>query len=262
MIGYPGCDYLYFRVEDGGGRTFLYSAMENDCYPGTELFLSDMVNTLTDMGLLKLSDLTGESLARVMRPQSAWFLNNLAEGDALERDKVLSALGSYFLQEEGLTEYADFAEELDGFRAGELTAGGRAAWEKLRGFVDWFTPDPESSAAREQEMLENEGRVSEMSLPELLEYASKSDGATAESAFFTLHQRFSEDPAAVLSALAAREDSLPLAYMLGVTIYGNEDLFPGALERARDLELSGEEAALRDCVAAACEQTRQTQPAG
>lgn len=262
MIGYPGCDYLYFRVEDGGGRTFLYSAMENDCSPGTELFLSDMVSALTDRGLLKLSDLSGETLAKIMWPQSAWFLNTLAEGDALERDKVLSALGSYFLQEEGLAEYANFAEKLEGFRAGELTAGGRAAWEKLRSFVDWFTPDPESSAARAQAMLENEGRVSEMALPELLEYASQSDGATAESAFFTLHQRFREDPAAVLSALAEREDSLPLAYMLGLTIFRDEDLFPGALEQAQALELDGEEAALRDRIAAACEARRQALSAG
>lgn len=264
MIGYPGCDYLYFRLDENGNRTYLYSAMENDCSPGTEVFLSDMVSALTDQGLLKLSDLDGETLAKIMRPQSAQFLNALAEGDALERDKVLLALGPYFLREEGPAEYADFAAELNpgGYLAGELTDGGRAAWEELRGFVDWFTPDSESSVARAQAMRENEGRVSEMALPELLEYASKSDGATAESAFSTLHQRFREDPAAVLAALAAREDSLPLAYMLGLTIFQDEDLFPGALERARALELDGEEAALRDRIAAVCEARRQALSAG
>lgn len=264
MIGYPGSDYLYFRLDEDGNRSFLYSAMENDCSPGTELFLSDLVSALADMGLLTSADLDGETLAKIMRPQSAQFLNDLAEREPAERDKALLALGPYFLQEEGLAEYANFAAELNfgGYRAGELTAGGRAVWEELRGFVDWFTPGPESSAARAQAMLENEGRVSEMALPELLEYASKSDGVTAESAFFTLHQRFREDPSAVLAALAAREDSLPLAYMLGLTIFRDEDLFPGALEQARALELEGEEAALRDDIAAVCEARRQTLSAG
>lgn len=59
MIGYPGCDYLYFRLDEDGNRTFLYSAMENDCFPGTEVFLSDMVGTLMNRGLLKPADLDG-----------------------------------------------------------------------------------------------------------------------------------------------------------------------------------------------------------
>lgn len=124
-------------LDDGGGRTYLYSVMENDCSPGTEPFLSDMVDTLTDQGLLKLSELSGEFLAKIMRPQSAQFLNTLAE--------------------EGLAEYENFAEELNpgGYREGELADGGR---------------------------------VSEMALPELLEYAGQSDGATAESVFTQLHQ--------------------------------------------------------------------------
>lgn len=143
-------------LDGGGGRTYLYSVMENDCSPGTEPFLSDMVDTLTDQELLKLSELSGEFLAKIMRSQSAQFLNTLAEEGALERDKALLALGPYFLQEEGLAEYENFAEELNpgGYREGELADGGR---------------------------------VSEMALPELLEYAGQSDGATAESVFTQLH---------------------------------------------------------------------------
>lgn len=56
MIGYPGCDYLYFRLGENGERTFLYSTMENDCYPGSELFLSDMVSALRDQGLIDLTE--------------------------------------------------------------------------------------------------------------------------------------------------------------------------------------------------------------
>lgn len=63
MIGYPGCDYLYFRLDEDGNRTFLYSAMENDCAPGSELFLEDMVRALTDQGLLKLTDQSGQEPA-------------------------------------------------------------------------------------------------------------------------------------------------------------------------------------------------------
>ncbi|CAN4008213.1 Minor capsid protein, partial [Dysosmobacter welbionis] len=40
--GYPGCDYFYFQLDEGGTRTYLYHRMENDCVPGTELFFSDM----------------------------------------------------------------------------------------------------------------------------------------------------------------------------------------------------------------------------
>ena len=138
MIGYPGCDYLYFLLNEEGNRTFLYSTMENDCAPGSELFLSDMVRALADMGLLRLTDLDGETLAKIMWPQSAQFLNTLAEQGAAERDKVLSALGEYLASTaEGKTYHDEFCRELDGggFLAEELTEGGQAAWETLKGFV-------------------------------------------------------------------------------------------------------------------------------
>lgn len=256
MIGYPGCDYLYFRLDENNNRTYLYSTMENDCSPGSAVFLSDMVRALMDQGLLTLSELSGQQLLGIMDVQPPSFFNRLGDETARERDRVLEVLGAYILHFEEVPEYTACVRELSdgGVFAGGLTAGGRAAWEALQGFVNWFTPDPETSAARAREMLENEGRVSEMSLPELLEYASKSDGATAEGAFYQLHQRFHEDPAAVLSALAEREDSLPLAYMLGITIYGNEDLFPGAIEKAQALKnLSAEQDAVLNQIVFACE---------
>lgn len=138
MIGYAGCDYLYFRLGEGGNRTYLFSKMENDCFPGTEMFLSDMVNALMDQGLLELTDLDGETLAKIMYPQSAEFLNSVAERDAAERDEILLFLAGYLSggSEKGKTYYEGFLHELSGgYRAGDLTAGGRAAWEKLQDFA-------------------------------------------------------------------------------------------------------------------------------
>lgn len=143
MIGYPGCDYLYFRLGENGERTFLYSTMENDCYPGSELFLSDMVRTLTDQGLIGLTDLDGETLAKIMWPQSAQFLNDLAERDEAERDEILLFLAGYLANggEEGKEYYEKFTHELDGggYRAEELSEEGRAAWEKVKELAGSFT---------------------------------------------------------------------------------------------------------------------------
>ena len=243
MIGYPGCDYLFFQADEAGNRTYLYSAMENDCSPGTELFLSDLVYALTDQGLLTLADLSGRELARIMWPQSAWFLNNLAEGDPEERDAVLWTLAAYLGgTTEGQSYYAGFVEELEpgGSRYWELTDGSRAAWETLKNLLsgrEWALPD--------------------MPLPELLRYYAESDGAYAEGAMTELLLRFQADPAALLSALAEEEDGAALAEAVGASIYWNEDLVPGALERAQALDLEGEESALLDRIAAAREAKRQ-----
>lgn len=253
MIGYPGCDYLYFRVEDGN-RTYLYSEMENDCAPGTETFLADMVRTLVDMELLKLSDLSGGELAKVMSYQSAYFLNSLAEGDASERDAVLETLGDYMaMTASGRRAYDDFSTELDGggYRAGELTDGGRTAWETLKGVITGI------NSALGEAATDGIGQISAMPLDELLEYASTADGAYAESAFTQLHQRFLADPSAVLSALAEREDRDSLADLLAGTIHRDEDIFPGAIEQAQALEaLDAEQAAVRDRIVSAYEERK------
>ena len=52
MIGYPGCDYLCFHLDENGKRTFLFSKMENDCFPGSELFREDLIRALENEGLL------------------------------------------------------------------------------------------------------------------------------------------------------------------------------------------------------------------
>lgn len=52
MIGYPGCDYLCFHLDENGKRTFLFSKMENDCRPGSEMFREDLTRALENEGLL------------------------------------------------------------------------------------------------------------------------------------------------------------------------------------------------------------------
>lgn len=52
MIGYPGCSYLYFQLDEAGNRTYLFSLMENDCSPGSDLFREDMLREIEDRGLL------------------------------------------------------------------------------------------------------------------------------------------------------------------------------------------------------------------
>ena len=71
-----------------------------------------------------------------------------------------------------------------------------------------------------------------------------------------LMQRFQEDPAAVLSALAEWENGGAIADSLGVSLYWNEDFVPGALEQAQSLTLDGREAALLERITAAHEAKR------
>ncbi len=253
LIGYPGSNYQYFRLDENGRRTYLFSRMENDCAPGSEMFLSDMVDSLIAEGVLTLLDLDGEELAKLMYPQSAQFLNALAERNEAEQNEMLLFLAGYLScgSEKGNAYYEGFTHELDagGYLAGELTSGGRAAWETLRDFVNRLS----SSAELEAQL----GRVPEMTLPELLEYLGRADGAYAERASEELLLRFQADPSAVLSALAERAGGERLAENLGASLYWNEDLVPGALEQALGLRLDGEEAAMRDRIASAYEAKRQ-----
>ena len=102
-----------------------------------------------EQGLLELTDLDGETLAKIMYPQSAEFLNKVSERDEAEREEILLFLAGYLSggSEEGKTYYEGFLHELDGgFRAGDLTAGGRAAWERLRDFVSRFAASAEPEA--------------------------------------------------------------------------------------------------------------------
>jgi len=263
MIGYPGCDYLYFQLDEDGRRTFLYTRMENDCSPGTERFRADIVYDLLSQEVLALSDLDGETLLTLLDVQPFAFLNFLGdEMSQAEQKQTLELLGAYIVADTDMEVYFYCKEDLSDtcVYEGELTAGGRAAWEDLQSIVDSTAGNLyEEMFTRNREFLEKAERVSEMSLSELLDFLSESDGAGTEGAVTELHQRFLAEPSAVLSAMAGREDQAQLADLLGGTIYWGEDYFPGALKQAQALELEEEQAAIRDLIVSAYETRRQEQ---
>ncbi len=261
-IGYPGSDYLYFRRDDSGERTFLFSRMENDCSPGSPLFWADMVYQMEDLGLLRFSHLAaGEQLA-LLDSSPVIFFDRLGDKPQAERDQTLALLALAVLENPNAPEYTRCAEDLSesGVYAGSLSAGGRAAWEQLQGLVqntrnyvrDVYVEASRKAGADELRDLQIPG----MSLPELFRFLDQSDGAYTMAAMGDLMQRFQEDPAAVLSALAEWENGGAIADSLGVSLYWNEDFVPGALEQAQSLTLDGREAALLERITAAHEAKR------
>ena len=50
--GYPDCDYIYFRMDRDGSRTYLFHGMSNDVSPDAEWFREDLTNYLWREGLL------------------------------------------------------------------------------------------------------------------------------------------------------------------------------------------------------------------
>ena len=146
---YPGCTYLYFQLMEDGSRRYLYSAMENDCAPGTEMFRTDMAYTLDGMGIVPLSDLEGEVLADMILMNEASFLNNMAERE--DGEIVIDRLRSYLISTygsalDGLIEiniafsgsssgwsheelYQYYARRFDNIS--DLTEGGAALWARL-----------------------------------------------------------------------------------------------------------------------------------
>lgn len=134
--GYPDCGYLYFQLAEDGGRTYLYSAMENDCAPGTELFFADMVNQLTERDLLDMADLSGEELAGICDSHPADFFNRAGEMDGTKRQTVLKKLADYVAGggTPGEDAYAGWADYLQRFDSG-LTAAGQQAWEALQAYI-------------------------------------------------------------------------------------------------------------------------------
>lgn len=150
--GYPDCDYLYFQLAEDGSRTYLYSAVENDCSPGTELFFQDMVYMLTDKDLLSLSDLDGQSLLDMLSCQPAAFLNSLAQDQPeTVQAAVIGTLGAYVASggsDDAQTVY-EYCERHIADAGAELTEGGRALWTALQAAVAAPVPtDTEVSLAR------------------------------------------------------------------------------------------------------------------
>lgn len=150
--GYPDCDYLFFQLVEDGSRTYLYSAMENDCSPGTELFFQDMVYTLLDLDLLSLPDLDGQSLLDMLSCQPAAFLNSLAQDqpDTVQA-AVIETLGAYVACNGSydVTEaYESCVHYMNVFDS-DLTTAGRALWTALQAAVAAPVPtDAEAALSR------------------------------------------------------------------------------------------------------------------
>lgn len=147
---YPDCTYLYFQLSEDGSRRYLYSSMENDCFPGTEMFRMDMIYTLEGMGQLSLADVEGEELLEMFVVHESSFMNNMAEraeGEAVIDNLRTFLISSYGGALEGLVEreiafsaaYGDYShEELAEYyrrtfndMKADLTPGGLALWEHL-----------------------------------------------------------------------------------------------------------------------------------
>lgn len=131
--GYPGCDYFYFQLDEGGTRTYLYHRMENDCVPGTELFFSDMAYQLREMGLLSFYDLTGRELLDISCSQPVHFFNTLSETNLSEQSQALAAMAACVAagDDPGTQEIYDSIAHYMEIFSDDLTDGGRAAWQAL-----------------------------------------------------------------------------------------------------------------------------------
>lgn len=145
---YPECTYLYFQLMEDGSRRYLYSAIENDCSPGMEMFRTDMTYTLAEMGVLPLTELEGEVLADMILMNEASFLNRMAEQE--DGETVIDHLRSYLISAyggalDGLIEiniafsssglsheelYQYYTRRFDEMSS-DFTEGGAALWERL-----------------------------------------------------------------------------------------------------------------------------------
>lgn len=135
MIGYYDCDYLYFQVDESGNRTYLYTAMENDCVPGTEMFRTDMVNQLTSMGLLALEDVDGQTLLEMLSVQPAAFLNGLVENQPeAVQTAVIEKLGAYIAlggSDSAAEDYASCVSYIDRWPS-DFMPEAQALWARLQ----------------------------------------------------------------------------------------------------------------------------------
>lgn len=151
MIGYYGCDYLYFQIDESENRTYLYTAMENDCAPGTELFRTDMVNQLTSMGLLALEDVDGQTLLEMLWCQPVAFLDNLTENQPeAVQTAVIEKLGAYIAAggSDVRETYASCVDHIGVFGS-DLTDNARELWEALQSAVEnSATMDGETALAQ------------------------------------------------------------------------------------------------------------------
>ena len=210
---YPECTYLYFQLMEDGSRRYLYSAMENDCGPGTEMFRTDMAYTLDEMGVVPLTDLEGEVLADMILMNESSFLNNMAEredgGTTIDnlRNHLISAYGSALdglieiniafsggssgLSHEELYQY--FARGFNKMPS-DLTEGGAALWERLTEetapAAGPLLPTLESFSMVPSEVAEAVYRLGKENLTAFLRKPALYDGWRSPNLTFVSRQRF------------------------------------------------------------------------
>lgn len=134
--GYPDCDYFYFQMNEDGARTYLFHRMENDCAPGTELFRSDLINALSELGVLSLADLPGQTLLETLAVQPAAFLERLVQRSLMEQGRAIASLAQAAAQEPD--RFSSCVSYMDSYDR-ELSEAAETAWSVLCAAVDSWT---------------------------------------------------------------------------------------------------------------------------
>ena len=135
--GYPGCDYLMFRLNDDGTRDFLYREMHNDCSPGTDAFRTALFYELEAHGLQSLETQDGPTLLTLLSAHPVTFLNDAAQRPAAVQQKIQQTLGKYLAQNNASdpeNKYSDTINYLRTFSS-EVTPEGRAFWDQLQDVI-------------------------------------------------------------------------------------------------------------------------------
>ena len=133
--GYPGCDYLYFLLNEEGEREFLYTRMENDCSPGTEGFFCDMAVDLVRLDLLSYADLSGKELLEMMYLQPTYLLEQLAQAPEEDCQAALDTLIVYLSDEAISQEDAErYQSSVDymGVFSDDASPEALALWETIQ----------------------------------------------------------------------------------------------------------------------------------
>lgn len=132
--GYPGCDYLYFLLDEDGGRTYLYTRMENDCTPEMVPFFADMTWDLREMEILTYADLSGKELLDVLSVSTVSFLEALVQTSEAERQAAMTALTDYLsvnaASSETVERYQNAADYI--MRSYWITPEAMALWETIQ----------------------------------------------------------------------------------------------------------------------------------
>ena len=129
--GYPDSDYFYFQVEEHGGLTYLFHESRPVGTPGTELFRSDLINTLSDLGILSLAYLPGQTLLEMLEVQRAAFLERLGQHAVWEQAQAIAALAQAAAS--AREQFETCASEME---AETLSAQAQRAWAALCTAVD------------------------------------------------------------------------------------------------------------------------------